>query len=197
MNVCFNATESLALAVTEPLASWQHYFRQPKRLVSAIADPKLMEVLSDNRFRLKMRPLSFLDLYHFQPTVVLKVWATSTGTIFLESESCDIRGIDYINHRFSLQLKGRLAPYSQGEQTQLQGKADLKVSVDLPQALWFTPTPLLEMAANGLLKGVLSRIKQRLLTQLLEDYSLWVAHNQAPEFVETQATAIAPSSLGV
>lgn len=193
MNVCFNATESLALAVTESLASWQHYLRQPKHLVSAIADPKLMEVLSDNRFRLKMRPLSFLDLYHFQPTVVLKVWANSTGTIFLESESCEIRGIDYINYRFSLQLKGRLTAYAQGEQIQLQGKADLKVSVDLPQALWLTPTPLLEMAANGLLKGVLVRIKQRLLTQLLEDYYLWVANNQASEFVATPATAIAPS----
>ena len=40
--------------------------------------------------------------------------------------------------------------------------------------MWiFPPTPLLEMAANGLLRGVLGRIKQRLLTQLLEDYHHW------------------------
>jgi len=173
MNVCFSATESLALTLTDPLTSIQHYLRQPQRLVKAIADPKLMEALSENRFRLKMRPLSFMDLYHFQPTVVLRVWSTSTGTVYLESESCEIRGIDYINHRFSLQLKGKLAPYEQNQQTFLQGKADLKVSVDLPQALWLTPTPLLEMAANGLLRGVLGRIKQRLLTQLLEDYHHW------------------------
>ena len=181
MNVCFCATESLSLALTEPLASLQHYLRQPQRLVQAIADPKRTEVLSENRFRLTMRPLNFMDLYHFQPTVILKVSATATGTVYLESESCEIRGIDYINHRFSLDLKGRLAPYQHQGQTLLQGKADLRVSVDLPPPLWITPAPLLEMTANGLLKGVLSRIKHRLLGQLLEDYRYWLAQTEARE----------------
>lgn len=175
MRVTFSATEQLQLRQSEPLPSLQHYLRQPQRLVQAIADPKLMEVLPGDRFRLKMRPLNFLDIYHFQPTVVLKVWANATGTVFLESESCEIRGIDYINHRFSLQLKGRLAPYRQDGHTLLQGKADLQVGVDLPQALWLTPKPLLEMAANGLLRGVLARIKQRLQGQLLADYQQWLA----------------------
>lgn len=175
MRVTFSATEQLQLRQSEPLPSLQHYLRQPQRLVQAIADPKLMEALPGDRFRLKMRPLNFLDIYHFQPTVVLKVWANATGTVFLESESCEIRGIDYINHRFSLQLKGRLAPYRQDGHTLLQGKADLQVGVDLPQALWLTPKPLLEMAANGLLRGVLARIKQRLQGQLLADYQQWLA----------------------
>jgi hypothetical protein len=175
MRVTFSATEQLQLRQSEPLPSLQHYLRQPQRLVQAIADPKLMEALPGDRFRLKMRPLNFLDIYHFQPTVVLKVWANAAGTVFLESESCEIRGIDYINHRFSLQLKGRLAPYRQDGHTLLQGKADLQVGVDLPQALWLTPKPLLEMAANGLLRGVLARIKQRLQGQLLADYQQWLA----------------------
>jgi hypothetical protein len=125
--------------------------------------------------------LCFLDIYHFQPTVVLKVWATSTGTVYLESESCEIRGIDYINHRFSLQLKGKLSPYEQDGKTYLQGKADLKVKVDLPPALSLTPTPFLEMAGNSILKGVLSRIKQRLLGHLLQDYRHWASQNQLNE----------------
>ena len=173
MRVSFSATEQLKLQLSDPLPSLQHYLRQPKRLVQAIADPSLMESLSDDRFRLKMRPLNFMDIYHFQPTVVLKVWANATGTVFLESESCEIRGIDYINHRFNLRLKGRLAPYQKDGQTLLQGKADLEVGVDLPQALWFTPKSLLEMAANSLLKGVLGRIKQRLQAQLITDYQQW------------------------
>jgi hypothetical protein len=140
-----------------------------------------MEVLSENRFRLKMRSLNFLDIYHFQPTVVLKVWATSTGTVYLESESCEIRGIDYINHRFSLQLKGRLSPYEQDGKTYLQGKADLKVSVDLPPALSLTPAHFLELTGNSILKGVLSRIKQRLLGHLLQDYRHWASQNQLDE----------------
>lgn len=180
MRVTFSATEQLQLQQSDPLASLQHYLRQPKRLVQAIADPSLMEALAGDRFRLKMRPLNFLDIYHFQPTVVLKVWANATGTVFLESESCEIRGIDYIDHRFSLHLKGRLAPYQQDGHTLLQGKADLQVGVDLPQALWFTPKSLLEMAANGLLRGVLARIKQRLQGQLLTDYQQWVEQQNTP-----------------
>jgi hypothetical protein len=189
MRVTFSATEQLQLRQSEPLPSLQHYLRQPQRLVQAIADSKLMEVLPGDRFRLKMRPLNFLDIYHFQPTVVLKVWANATGTVFLESESCEIRGIDYINHRFSLQLKGRLAPYCQDGHTLLQGKADLQVGVDLPQALWLTPKPLLEMAANGLLRGVLARIKQRLQGQLLADYQQWLA--QQNDNLVTQASPTA------
>ncbi|QUS61741.1 DUF1997 domain-containing protein [Synechocystis sp. PCC 7339] len=189
MRVTFAATEQLQLQQSDPLPSLQHYLRQPQRLVQTIADPKLMEVLPGDRFRLKMRPLNFLDIYHFQPTVVLKVWSNATGTVFLESESCEIRGIDYINHRFSLQLKGRLAPYRQDGHTLLQGKADLQVGVDLPQALWLTPKPLLEMAANGLLRGVLARIKQRLQGQLLADYQQWLAQQNGSLVIQASPAA--------
>jgi hypothetical protein len=189
MRVTFSATEQLRLQQSDPLPRLQHYLRQPKRLVQAIADPNLMEILSGDRFRLKMRPLNFLDIYHFQPIVVLKVWANATGTIFLESESCEIQGIDYINHRFSLQLKGRLAPYQQDGHTLLQGKADLQVGVDLPQALWLTPKPLLEMAANGLLRGVLARIKQRLQGQLLADYQQWIGQENTPLLAQNSVSS--------
>jgi hypothetical protein len=195
MRVTFAATEQLQLQQPDPLPRLQHYLRQPKRLVQAIADPSLMAMLGGDRFQLKMRPLNFLDIYHFQPTVVLKVWANATGTVFLESESCEIRGIDYINHRFSLQLKGRLAPYQQDGHTLLQGKADLQVGVDLPQALWLTPKPLLEMAASGLLRGVLGRIKQRLQAQLLADYQRW-AEEQNPQqllTISSSPEALKPS----
>ncbi len=181
MRAEFIATENLHLSLHDSCVGLQHYLRQPKRLVQAIADPQLMEVLSDYRFRLKMRPLNFLDLYHFQPTVVLKVWSNAAGTVFLESESCEIQGIDYINHRFHLDLKGRLAPYQQDENVLLRGKADLKVGVDLPQALWFIPEPILEAAAQGLLKGVLGRIKQRLQHQLLADYKRLFVEKREPD----------------
>jgi hypothetical protein len=82
-------------------------------------------------------------------------------------------GIDYINNRFSLQIKGKLSPQIIEGQTYLQGKADLEVKVALPPALWFTPAPLLEVAGNGLLKSVLLRIKQRLSSQIVKDYCQW------------------------
>ncbi len=180
MEVRFRATENLEIPVKGDLIPIQHYLRQPQRIVRAIADPSLMEQLSETRFRLKMRQLNFLDIYYFQPTVTLKVWADAKGGVYLLSEDCEIRGIEYISRRFSLKLKGILLPSENQGQTYLQGEADLEVKVELPPPLWLTPKPLLEVTGNGLLKSVLMRIKQRLLSQLLKDYQAWTG-NHLPE----------------
>jgi hypothetical protein len=174
MEVRFSADEVVSLRVEAQKIPIQHYLRQPQRLVQAITDPNLVEQLSETRFIVKMRPLNFLNFYHFQPTVGLKVWSDSQGTVYLNSESCEIKGIDYINQRFFLNVTGKLAPESKNGQTYLVGKAELEVKVALPPPLWLTPTPLLEIGGNGLLKSVLVRIKQRLIGQLLKDYYEWV-----------------------
>ncbi len=179
MNIRFSASEYLEISVEES-SSIKHYLRQPQRLVRAIANPKLMEQLSEELYELKMRPLNFMEIYHFQPTVVLKVWAGASGTVYLSSESCEIRGIDYINERFSLNVKGKLSPCQSNGKAYLKGKADLEVKVELPPPLRLTPKPLLEVAGNGLLKSVLLRIKQRLLSQLLKDYRQWANSNTEP-----------------
>ncbi len=179
MNIRFSASEYLEISVEES-SSIKHYLRQPQRLVRAIANPKLMEQLSEELYELKMRPLNFLEIYHFQPTVVLKVWAGASGTVYLNSEGCEIRGIDYINERFSLNVKGKLSPCQSNGKAYLKGKADLEVKVELPPPLRLTPKPLLEVAGNGLLKSVLLRIKQRLLSQLLKDYRQWADSNTEP-----------------
>lgn len=194
MDVRFAATETVEIAVPHQAISIDHYLRQPQRLVSAIADTQFMESLSETQFRLKMRPINFMELYHFQPTVVLKVWTGASGTVYLQSEDCEIRGIDYINNRFSLQVKGKLFPQIQGEQTYLRGKADLEVTVALPPPLWLTPMPLLEVAGNGLLKGVLSRIKQRLSTQLLKDYCSWAQCTDLERGLLTDSLNVYPVS---
>jgi hypothetical protein len=180
-NICFTACEAVEIVVDEQEIPVSHYLRQPQRLVRAIADPQLMTPLPKERYRLRMRELNFMDLYRIQPTVILKVWATSEGTVRLHSESCEIRGVGYINDRFSLDLVGKLSPQEREGKTYLTGKADLRVTVDLPPLLWLTPTPLLEMTGNGLLKSVLMRIKQRLLSQLLADYRQWSRSNGTPE----------------
>lgn len=189
----FTASESVEIAVNQETVPIQHYLRQPQRLVRAIANPKLMEQLSEQRFRLKMRPLNFLDLYRFQPAVVLRVVANSKGTVFVNSEDCEIVGNAYINQRFSLSLHGKLAPVSSQEgETRLKGRADLAVDVDLPPPLWVAPKPLLETTGNGLLKGVLQRIKQRLLTQLLADYRQWA--NQDEKLQSAQLSSPLPAA---
>lgn len=172
MYIRFNASQSVEIPVPEERVPIQHYLRQPQRLVNALVDRSRTEQLRDDCFRLKMRPLEFMML-SIQPTVDMRVRALSDGTIDLESAGCEIRGVDYINDRFALHLQGRLAPHQIGGLTQLRGKADLQVQVELPPPFWMTPKPILEATGNALLKSVLLTVKQRLMYQLVFDYRHW------------------------
>lgn len=191
MPIRFTASQSVEIAVPEQPIPIQHYLRQPQRLVRALVDPSRIDQLSEEYFRLKMRPLSFMML-NIQPTVDLLVWAESNGTVHLQSVACEIRGVEYIDQRFALNLKGHLSPYLLNGETRLKGKADLEVQVELPSAFLFTPKSFLEATGNGLLKSVLLTIKQRLLYQLLTDYHHWVCA-QTEEISSNQA-AVLPST---
>lgn len=191
MNICFSAVQSINLAVPEQPIPIQHYLRQPQRLIQALIDPKQVEPLGDDCFRFKMRPLNFMTLT-LQPTVDLRIWADSDGAIHLQSVGCEIRGVEYINQRFKLQLVGKLLPLPISSKTYLRGQADLQVQVDLPPPLAFTPRPFIEATGNGLLRSVLLTIKQRLVHQLLSDYCAWVAVQRRGEL---NINADEPSAL--
>jgi Protein of unknown function (DUF1997) len=193
MYVSFKASESVQIAVANQETPIQHYLRQPQRLVKAIADPQLIKQITDDLYELKMRPINFMEMYHFQPIVLLKVWSGSKGSVYLQSEGCQIQGIDYINRRFSLKLKGILYPQVSAGQTTLEGQADLEVGVELPTALMLSPKPLLEIAGNKLLKSVLVRIKQKLVTQLIQDYRIWASQEIQ---LEPQTTTKLSPDLG-
>jgi hypothetical protein len=181
MYVSFSASESVQISVENKATPIQHYLRQPARLVKAIAEPQLVKQISDDLYELKMRPINFMEIYHFQPIVQLKVWSGSKSSVYLKSEGCQIKGINYINNRFTLKLKGVLYPHEQDGQTTLEGQADLEVGVELPTALIFTPKALLERTGNALLKSVLGRMKQKLMTQLVQDYTAWASQTIQPE----------------
>jgi hypothetical protein len=169
----FTASQSVEIAVPKQPIAIQHYLRQPQRLVNALVDNSRIQQLSEEIFRLKMRPLAFMSL-SIQPTVDMRVWADKDGIIYLRSAGCEILGFEYVNQRFALNLKGYLSPYQTNAGTRLQGKADLEVEVELPPPFSLTPKPILEATGNGLLKSVLLTVKQRLLHQLLVDYRHWV-----------------------
>ncbi len=184
MAIRFTASQSVEIAVPKRPIPIKHYLRQPQRLVNALVDNSRIQQLSEEVFRLKMRPLAFMSL-SIQPTVDMRVWSDAQGTIYLRSVGCEILGFEYINQRFALNLKGYLSPYQSGEDTHLQGKADLEVQVELPPPFSFTPKGILETTGNGLLKSVLLTIRQRLLHQLLEDYQYWViSQTEVIEFSE-------------
>lgn len=171
MNTHFQAVQTVEMAVPEPILI-NHYLRQPKRLVKALVDPTRLEQLTEDIYRLKMRPLQFM-MFSLQPTVDLKVWIQPDGILNLKSVGCEIRGIEYINQRFSLNLVGKLYPVPSQGITYLKGQANLEVKVELPPPLWLTPQPILETTGNGLLKSVLMTVKHRLVHNLLSDYSHW------------------------
>lgn len=180
MDIRFVASQSVEISVPEQPVPIQHYLRQPKRLVYALVEPSRMEQLAPDIFRLKMRPLSFMML-SIQPTVDMKVWAEADGTIHLKSIQCEIRGVEYINQRFSLNLRGRLYPQKVNSITYLKGRADLEVKVELPPPMWLTPKPILETTGNALLNSVLLTIKHRLMHHLLLDYRRWASDGIAEQ----------------
>lgn len=174
MDTRFFASQSVDIPVAEQPIPIQHYLRQPHRLVNALAASSRVEVLGNDLFRLKMRPLTFMTL-SLQPTVDLRVWTEADGAVHLRSERCEIRGVEYINDRFTLNLVGKLVPVTLNEVTHLRGRADLDVRVELPLPFALTPKPVLETTGNGLLKSVLLTVKQRLMHQLVSDYRAWVS----------------------
>ena len=192
MQVRFLASQSVKIAVPDQQIPIQHYLRQPKRLVSALVDATRLEQLSQDCFRLKMRPLSFMMLT-IQPTVDLRVWTLSDGTLRLKSIGCEIRGVEYINERFALNLFGRLSPCEIEGIPHLKGIADLEVQVELPPPLQFTPKPILETTGNGLLKSVLVTVKQRLMHNLLVDYRHWAA--EQTDISLTNSKTVLPESI--
>ncbi|HBW58384.1 MAG TPA: hypothetical protein DEF27_11495 [Oscillatoriales bacterium UBA8482] len=169
----FQASQTVEMAIPEP-SLIHHYLRQPKRLVKALVDPTRLDALTEDIYRLKMRPLQFM-MFSLQPTVDLKLWIQSDGTLNLKSVGCEIRGIEYINQRFALNLVGKLYPVKLQGITHLKGQADLQVKVELPPPLWLTPQPILETTGNGLLKSVLMTVRHRLVHNLLSDYAHWSA----------------------
>jgi Protein of unknown function (DUF1997) len=194
MSLCFTASQSVELIVRDQPVPIQHYLRQPQRLIMALVDPSRVESLSVDCFRLKMRPLKFMML-SIQPVVDIRVWTDAHGTIYLESIYCEIRGIEYINQRFNLQLVGKLSPVTASNVTYLQGKADLGVQVELPPAFQLTPKPLLEATGNGLLRSVLLTIKQRLMHQLMSDYRQWATTQT--EVINPNCTPVLASNTPV
>lgn len=183
MHTRFVASQAVDIPVPEHSIPIQHYLRQPQRLVKALTDPRQIKFLGEDRYRLTIRPLNFMA-FQIQPIADLKVWAEPNGTIHLRSLACEIRGIDYINQRFALNLVGKLYPEHRKTGTYLRGRADLEVKVDIPPPLNFTPAPILEATGNSLLKSVLLTIKQRLMHQLLLDYQRWAVGEQTAAGLE-------------
>ena len=191
----FTASQSVDIPIVERKIPIEHYLRQPKRLVNALIDPTRLEELGQDCFRFKMRPLHFIVLT-IQPTVDIRLCSSSKGKIYLKSERCEIRGVEYIDQRFTLNLVGILESLKFKGTTHLKGQANLEVKVELPPPLLLTPLPVLEKSGNTLLKSILMTIKQRLTHQLLVDYYKWADDETLGLIKSGNNPILFPSSQG-
>ncbi|MGB5916610.1 MAG: DUF1997 domain-containing protein [Phormidesmis sp.] len=171
--VRFSASQAVTISVpTQPL-SIEDYLNEPERLVYALIDPQHVERINPNLFRVKVRALKFLGL-SIQPVCDIEVWLDA-GTVRLRSNRCQLEGYENFNQKFSMNMQGYLVSQQTAQGKRLRGQANLIVSVDLPQAMSFTPKPLLERTGNGLINGILVALKQRLMRQLIADYCAWAS----------------------
>ena len=168
----FHVSQDLKLNVRNESIPIEHYLRQPQRLVGAITNASRVEQLSPSRFRLRLRSLQFMML-RFQPVAELEVRAQDDGSIHLKSLNCEVEGAEFLRDSFSLQLVGTLSPKRFGPETQLLGKADLNVELEVPAPLKLVPASVLRRTGTVFLNGILLTIKQRLERQLLRDYRRW------------------------
>lgn len=172
----FQAHQTLCLRVPNEAVPIEHYLRQPQRLVQAITDPRRIEPLDDGVYRLSLRSLQFLGI-NVEPTADLKVWSTADGSLNLESVQCQVRGPDYlsfVNDSFGMTLRGTLKPQRHPDHTELTGRADLAIHIELPPPIKYMPPPMLDRAGKAFLNSILMTIKHRIERQLVSDYRAWV-----------------------
>jgi hypothetical protein len=169
----FQVSQKLKMSVPDEAIPIEHYLRQPERLVRAITDPSRIQQLAPSHFRLQLLPLQFMML-RLEPIVDLQVWTQGEGTLHLRSLDCQIRGAQFLEQSFRLELSGILLSQRRGSTTELGGKADLNIKVDVPPPLKLLPDSVLEQSGRAFLNGILSTIKYRLERQLIRDYQRWV-----------------------
>jgi hypothetical protein len=172
MDIRFTSSQAVQLVVPDYPLHIANYLRQPQRVVNALAASSQIEPIGEDVYRLSMRPLKFMSL-SLQPIVDMRVWADSDAIIQVQSVNCNLRGMEYVNDKFQLILKGELYPTQIHGATYLKGLAQLTVEVELPPPFSLTPRPILETAGNSLLVSVLGTIKHRLMNQLIADYKTW------------------------
>jgi len=177
MYCCFSAKTPVSIAVPDAPISIDNYLREPDRLVNVLGDPRRIQKISRDVYRIAIKPLSFLVL-DLQPIVDLQVWAEPNGTVRLQSVGYEVRGVDYARYGFNLELTGKLYPTIRHGRTFLIGRAALQVRVQLPPILQFTPQTMIEATGSTMLTGILGTIESRLRQDLLPDYQLWAQEMQ-------------------
>lgn len=169
--VRFSASQSVSISVPQQPLPIETYLSEPDRLVYALVDRQQVEMLEPTLFRMRMRSIRFFSV-SVRPICDIKVWLEGE-TVRLSSNHCEVEEYDLLNDSFSLNLQGYLAVQPTPKGKKLRGQANLIVSIELPPVLKFTPRVLVEKTGSSILNGILITMKQRLMRQLIDNYSAW------------------------
>ncbi|NET28224.1 DUF1997 domain-containing protein [Okeania sp. SIO1I7] len=168
----FFASQSVNIPVPEQSISIHSYLSQPQRIVEVLADPNCIDKLTNDTYRLKMKPLKFFML-KIEPIIDMKIVTTSEGVVKLKSVGCKLKGIEMINEHFQLNLNGTMQPTKIHKKTILEGKVELALQIFLPAPFNKIPKSILLSTGNNLLGSILLKMKKGLMNKLLLDYSNW------------------------
>lgn len=178
MDTCFASSQTIDLRVPSQPIPIHTYLCQSQRLVYSLATPDRVTQFDDEYYQFRLAPLNFMNL-KFQPVVDLRVITTDQGHVTISSSRCELQGLELFRDRFQFSLEGELCPVVMQGETVLKGQADLMVGVDLPMPFKLMPKSLIEATGTALLSSILLTVKQRLMTQLLQDYQDWATHQQS------------------
>lgn len=106
----------------------------------------------------------------------------------MRSLNCEIQGAKFLNQSFYPELLSTLVLYRQEISTELRGKADLTVQVEISSPLKLISEPVLKTSDEVFLNGILLTVKSRLEQKLVQDYRRWARDQQ-----KTQLSPLATS----
>ena len=100
------AQQTANMQIARHAVPLSHYLRQPRRLVHALMNPDQVEELSADTFRFHLRGFQFLML-NIRPVVDLQIDTSRDRVLTVRSLDCWIKGNQFINQQFALNLQGQ------------------------------------------------------------------------------------------
>lgn len=150
----------------------------PQRVVAAAWDPKMIQALGDDTFRLRQDPYKFADVLQVAISVDVQVKRSGTGLTLASRDIDCVAGIgrDLQKLDLGIQLDGSLEP-QRDTIARLKGSFKFTTSGTLVGPLILLPDAVLSTATSGVNLGILAYARNRFVKGIDADYRRWARLN--------------------
>lgn len=150
----------------------------PQRVVAAAWDPKMIQKIGDDTFRLRQEPYRFANALQVAISVDVQVKRQGTGLTLASRDINCMAGIgsDMQKLDLGIRLDGVLEPQRE-KVARLKGSFTFTTSGTLVGPLIFLPDPVLSTATAGVNLGILSYARTRFVKGIDADYRRWARLN--------------------